>query len=311
MITYNKMIGFLVDGKVRSLNEKYNELIDEYDNIDNMIKNHVNDNKVIEEYMNTKENIDVIKKEIADLFTDKNFGIIENIYCEFKGHCLICFNRPNDYKNSNYCSDDCSKCKIFRRLKEKDTTAEITKYYEEHINIKTKQLKEKPVKNTKIINIHNNLTINNITNNYIYTKDSFYYVTITSNENNAEDHLRYIFTYLMCGSSGKQLFPNEVKHSKAITFPVLAAKYNIHENEKCPKYTLYGVLRYEYKNSCTMTIKKLEDMGDKKFIVNAYTPNIGTHKTHILKDDIDLFINNVESSNNGSDIEKFYINNLK
>lgn len=309
-------MGVLINGKINMLKHKFDEIVDEFNNFYDEVNNKTSDDNNVEEYMNTKNNIDNLITEMNDLFTDKNFGIDNGNSCEFKDHCMACSNQEENYKKIMFCLDTCSRCGIFRKLKDKSTTAECIKYYEENIEPKNKQIQDKTLSNnvkipkgTKIVNIHNNLTINNITYNYINTKDLFYHVVITSNEANASRHLRYMFTFLMCGMSGRKLFPNEIKYSKAITFPVSAAKFNIViDNKQDQTYTLYGVLRYEYQNTCAMTIKKLEKMGDDKFTVKAYTPNLGKHKTHVLKDDIDCFLNTVKCTDNGSDIEKFYMN---
>lgn len=248
-------------------------------------------------------------KESTQEYTDYQ-NIIKT--CEFKGYCEKCTKHDSCNNIYNYCTFSCDVCSIFRKAKTKNLVLEWTQYYHDNIEIKPKQIQEEKIrKNTKVVNIQNNITINNITQNYICTKDSFYHVTISSNEDDAIEHLRYMFTYLMCGASGKELFPNENKHSKAVTFPVSAAKYNIvTNNTKNPKYTLYGILRYEYQYTHSMTIKKLEKLGNQNYLVCVYTPNIGTHKTQILKNDIDYYLNTVKCSDNGSNIEQFYINNI-
>jgi hypothetical protein len=217
------------------------------------------------------------------------------------GHCDSCTNEPNNY---NYCAYDCSTCKQFRKLKEQHKGKELKSYFYEHI------IKEpKPeTKNTKVVNINNNLTINNIIN-YIETKDLIFYVTITSNVPDAAERLRYMFTYLMCGNSGKQLFPNEPKYSRAVTFPVTAAKYDIITNgNTC---ILQGLLRYKHQKTTSMTIKKLENLGDIYYVVKAYCPDIcNNNRSHLVKTDIDKFLNPISHSEYGSSIEDFYIQDI-
>lgn len=145
----------------------------------------------------------------------------------------------------------------------------------------------------------------NINNNCIDTKDLYFYVTITSSQANADERLRYIFTYLMCGCYGRKFFPNEPKYSKALTYPVVAAKYNIITNDE--EHVLHGVLRYEYIKSTTMTVKKLERMSGNGVIVKVCVPSIyNNNKYSLTKSDIDYFVNMVSTSENGSDINNFY-----
>ena len=223
-----------------------------------------------------------------ELQYDINCGVPKLKICEFKDHCEICSN------DENCCYDSCDRCKIFRKLRKNETNLIWTKYFNEHIS----EVTIKPKENIKILN-------NNI--NYIQTKDSFFHVIITSSQDNADVKLRYIFTYLMCGISGRKLFPLEDKHSKAMTFQVSAAKYHIVTEDNI--HTLYGVLRYKYHKINSMTIKKLENMGDTNYIVKAYEPNFYNYnKKQLIKDDIDRFVMTVMNSDNGSGVEDFYIN---
>lgn len=110
----------------------------------------------------------------------------------------------------------------------------------------------------------------------------------------------------MCGSSGIQLFPNEPKFSKATSYVVKAAKYNITKSNTTSTYTLHGVLRFEHNPKSSMNSKRLEKMGNDKYIVKVEVPNIRTDKSQVLKSDIDNFLFYVNDSDNGSKVEKFY-----
>lgn len=231
----------------------------------------------------------------------KYFG--ENIIgcCQFDGHCETCTKHIEKDNTYDFCAFVCSTCKVFRKYKDHETEKELKSYFYEHI---IKEPIPETKKNAKVVNINNNLTIHNIIN-YIQTKDLIFYVTITSNVPDAAERLRYMFTYLMCGNSGKHLFPNEPKYSKAVTFPVTAAKYDIVTNGNI--CILQGVLRYKHQKNTSMTIKKLENLGDTYYVVKAYCPDIcNNNRSHLVKTDIDRFLNPISHSEHGSNIEDFY-----
>lgn len=298
-----KMIRLLLRGKIDSLKTTYGNLKYEIDLINEITLKYAKlsddheTEKFINEYKFISSSIDELLTDMNNIFKDKDFGVPIQIHCQFKDHCDQCSNHHiDDINDYDFCAATCTTCKLFRKLKEKESETILTKYYNENISTNQQILPKKPA---NIIN--NNLP------NYIQTRDPFYYVTITSEQENAEEQLRYMFTYLMCGLSGKSLFPNEKKHSKAVTFPVVAAKYNIITDNK--NTILHGLLRYKYNNVNSMTIHKLEKMGNSNYVVKAYAPNIcNDNKAHISKTDIDSFINNVTGSENGSDINNFYIN---
>lgn len=311
------MLVGLLRSKIDSLQKKYNELIDEIDKNNDIINDYIKleykceyDNEnFIEKHEKINDGISIIMGEMDDLFKDKNSGIKGKKNCQFDGHCETCIEH---FDNLDYCFSNCTACKYYRKMDDKNREETFKNYYNEYINNKPKKIQEYKSQ-TKIININNNLIINNITiKNYIQTKDLFFHVVITTNEENAEEKLRYMFTYLMCGSSGIKLFPEERKFSKATTYTVTAAKYNINKNsDYTPRYTLHGILRYKYNNTSSMNIKKLENMGNNKFFVKVYVPDRGSNnKSHILKDDIDIFLKSVIDSNNGSAIENFYMEDL-
>lgn len=312
---------FLLREKIKSLNSIFDDYTYNVDFLNDITlayvkldyKDESDTQRFMNEYKEIRNDIKQLKKDMIDTFKDKDLEVPEIGLCQFKNHCEKCSNN-NDINAYNFCYDNCDRCKLFRRLSKNETDSMITQYFNEHISKVPKQLKERK-KASNIININNNnlnINNNNLTiniNNYIQTKDSFFHVIITSTHANAYEKLRYIFTYLMCGISGKTLFPHEKKHSKAITFSVAAAKYNIITDNN--NHTLYGVLRYKYHNVNSMTIKKLEHMGDNNHIVKAYEPNLYNHnKKQLLKNDIDLFIGTVMNSDNGSNIEDFYIEDV-
>lgn len=316
----------LMRSKISSLYENFEELTKEIDKnnyrlIDYMRlsnKSEYDTENFIEEYQKTHDDLSAIVSEMDNLFNDNNFGNQGKLNCHFVGHCETCVEHIDDF---DYCYTNCIDCKYYRKMRAKDKEEFLKNYYNEHISDKSKQLQEYKSQPNKsqakklqpnVTNINNNLIINNIIiKNYIQTKDLFFHVVITTNEQNSLDKLRYMFTYLMCGSSGIKLFPEETKFSKATTYAVTAAKYNIiQNNDYTPRNTLHGVLRYKYNNSSSMNIKKLEKMGNDKFFVKVYVPDKCNNKAHVLKDDIDVIVNNVVNSNNGSPIEDFYIEDL-
>lgn len=230
---------------------------------------------------------------------DDNSEFLDLGYCQYEGHCQYCADRKND---NTYCYDDCVRCGYIRKYHNKHEEHECKEYFYENICQTSKILARNQCKN--IININNNLTVK--INNYIHTKDLFFYVTITSSQDNANERLRYIFTFLMCGCYARNIFPNEPKYSKALTFPVLAAKYNIVANKN--QQILHGVLRYERVKSTIMTVKKLEGMGGDGVIVKAHVPTINSNnKYSISKNDIDYFVDIVSNSEYGSKIDNFYL----
>lgn len=300
----------LLELKINSLEKCFNSLTEEIDNNNyktldytKSVNNNIITDNFLLEYTKTNNIINNIVLEMAELFENNSQDKVKiEKNCEFDGHCINCKNKINNF---NYCFSNCTKCKYFRKVKEKETEDDLKKYYEEYITTKPKKElnKSKTINNNLIIN--NNITINNTTN-YIQTKDWFFYVTISTHESNCNEKLRYIFTYLMCGASGKQLFPNEIKHSNAVSYTVCAAKYIInHDNNES---ILHGMLRYKYNNTTSMNIKRLEKMGDDKYIVKVYVPKLcNNNKSFVLKEDITSFIDNISISDNGSNINKFYI----
>jgi hypothetical protein len=301
------MIRFLLRGKIESLKNTFDELEYEIKLINDrtleytqLYDDHETE-KFIREHKIISNSIGELLIEMKNIFKDKDYGV-PIVHCQYKDHCEQCSKHQIDNVDDyDFCMSVCNTCKLFRKLKDKESETVLTKYYNDNIS-KNQQVQSK--KTSNIININNNLIIN--VNNYIQTRDPFYYVTITSEQDNPEEQLRYIFTYLMCGLSGKSLFPNEKKHSKAVTYTVIAAKYNIITDNK--NTVLHGLLRYKYNNINSMTINKLEKMGNNNYIVKAYAPNIcNNNKAQISRDDIDCYINNIVGSENGSDINNFYI----
>lgn len=308
-----------LNSKINSLKEMFDDLTEEIDRNNYRTLEYAElENKSVydteyylEQYQKTNDDINIIVTDMIDLFGNNNLTPQNKVHCEFNNHCDYCTKRDDVM----YCFNDCIDCILFRKIKEKERIEEKTKYYAEKISTKPKKKQENKSKTTisetSIPKIDNNLTIdNNVVKNYIQTKDWFFHVIITTNENNAEEKLKYIFTYLMCGYSSIKLFPNEPKFSKATSYKVNAAKYSIIENNKEPKYILNGILRYQYNNKASMNIKRLEKMGDDKYTVKVNVPNIwNNNKSQILKNDIDRFINIIGDSNNGSDVNMFYIEN--
>lgn len=282
---------------LNSITSDYDKILDEYDyDAKNYIKQH----------KETIDNIHEVLDHITNIFKDKCSIIpLTKGPCQFLDYCISCSN--HDCEDYMYCMTMCKQCIYFRKIKEQSKEKKLKQYYLDYIE--KDAMVSVPQKVTNILTINNNVTINNIVQNYIYTKDLFFYVTIISTEANANEKLRYIFTYLMCGWSGNKIFPDQSTHSKALTFTVSAAKYDIvNENNK---YTLRGLLRYQYKNNVKMTVKKLENMGNNKFNVKAILlPLYNNHKTQVSKPDIDFFIKTIINTENGSNIDDFYISDV-
>ena len=278
---------------IKALQSYFDELTEEIDNNNYRVLDYIKsiDNCVdsydfLVEYNNTNTLINDIVLEMIKLFEQGRVNkTTVNKNCEFQGHCNKCTSLVNDYE---YCYSDCVDCKYYRKHKQNEHQENLKKYYDTHITSKFK-------------------TSTNNSNVYIKTKDRFFYVTITTDKENANEQLRYIFTYLMCGASGKLLFPNENKHSNAQSYVIRAAKYFIQQaNENSPKSILHGVLRYKYSNTSSMNNKRLEKMGDENYIVKASMP-MSYSKSAVLKDEIAMFLEYVTYSNNGSPVNDFYV----
>lgn len=300
--------------KIHYLEVNFEDLTAKLDELHNRIKYYVElqDNNhyvtvaFVDDYKVIKKELDGLISDTYDSFQDQHYVGNPNGYCQFKEHCPQCIKNINEANNHDYCASICNRCKSFRKLTEQQFEKDVKLYFDEHMAKEYMAKERQPVQEPKKSTNMNSILTLGITNNYIQTKDLIFYVTITTSESGTEDRLRYIFTYLMCGSSGRLLFPNESKHSKSVTFPVAAAKYDIVNNANgC---MLQGVLRYKYQKQSSMTMKKLELMGNDKYIIKAYCPNIcNNNKTHLVKNDIDRFIDTIRHSTNGSNIEDFYI----
>jgi hypothetical protein len=312
------MQNILLRNKIDYLKENFDDLTSKIDELNSRIKSYLElqDNNhyvtvaFIDDYKIIKSELNKLLDDTQDSFQDKHFGEDDHRgYCQFKDHCAECIN--NEVNHYDFCASMCKRCKYYRKMIDNNLENECKLYFNEHIVKKPVSITE-PKKITNVVNINNNLTINNnnlTINNYIQTKDLIFYVTITSTISNPVDKLRYMFTYLMCGSSGIRLFPNEAKYSKAVTFPVSAAKYNIINDEDT--YILQGVLRYTHGQKSSMTIKKLEQMGDNNYVVKAYCPNnCNNNRTQLIKTDIDRFVDTIRYSENGSNVEDFYIQDI-
>ena len=266
--------------------EPETNIIESYHTLKNLVNQLVNDydqkelisNKYITiiENDNTKTDIDHLNllntninrtildiNELINIKNKSNENIDETEYpCEYEGHCESCI-RLNKIKT--YCVETCDLCHNFR-IEEKKTIKESAKrYYKQFIMKKD---------NGNILNpiVTNNITINNIHVNcdsleinikepYFISRDNLFYVTIEINRPTIEEmikQLKYIFTYSMCGSKGKYLFPNEEKHSASGTFEVTAALYTIKNVDTKP--ILHGLLRYTKSSSTLMTVLKLENI---------------------------------------------------
>jgi len=294
-----------------------------------ILKSYIHNNSLSDDDINNS--IDIIDEEIQDSLS--NFNVVINMnkinddpYCEFKGHCQWCSNMTHKTSTESWdqCKNQCDRCIALREAKKRTIKKNAFRYYDEVMEKKDIYHPSLPVsipttdKTINITNINNtninntniiitNIQQNNVQQNYINTKDLIFNVIMTSNHENAEDKLKYIFTYLMCGASGKHLFPNESKHSKAVTFPVTSARYSLsYHNKEC---TLHGVLRYKYKKECSMTVKKLEAMADKDIKIKVTYPTSIDHQRHHLSihDIDDMLYPMINQHCFGSDLQKFYI----
>ena len=300
---------------------------------DLIIKNYVihiesDSSEINERTKEFKESLILLDKEIDIITTDikQLLGISTNpenvneniVYsCDFDGYCELC---KEASKTKMFCTNKCNICNIFRDEEKKMINKNTRRYYNEYIPkienyypiIPESNIIKPKIKSNNVTNINvniNNININNVTVNtkeYIKTKDSIFNVIITSFHEKAEEKLRYVFTCLMCGANGKRLFPGEPKYSKSVTYPVSAATYNITYENNC--YTLYGVLRYKYQKKNSMSIKKLENMGDQHVSVKAISPEIWQdHRYHLSIHDVDDIIMNTLDFKKGSNPQEFYI----
>jgi hypothetical protein len=169
--------------------------------------------------------------------------------------------------------------------------------------------------NNTIININyqnnNNIIINN---NFVLTKDRFYFVsfyTFGDTRNEEITRLKYIFTNLMCGQDGKRLFPDELTHSSATTFTVDAALYSIDTESTRPM--LNGLLRFKYiKNKSHITPKRLMEtnrLTNETVIINTQVTPINiweNKKHHFSKEHITNALENIKKYDYyGSDDDEF------
>ncbi len=285
--------------------------IKEFNNQITFINNNIETN--LKNIINIVQSSNSLNSSESDIIKSKS-------YCRYQGHCNDCTN-SNTKDQVTYCIE-CYTCKIFRDREEKRKKEEAIKIYDTYINPKT--INPNVQSTNKIINQTINNTINNtyissnkveinIHENYFVSTDLIFSVIIEVNRNNVNDiikELKYIFTFLMCGSNGKSIFPDEPKHSTAATFPVSAALYTIKNEDTKP--ILYGLLKYKKGTASIMTIKKLENINksnviSKRPIVKAslltYWENKKNHYcTKSLKDTIN---NITDTSYYGSDINDF------
>jgi hypothetical protein len=295
-------------------NEEYNIITE----LINVYKTSVKSISVLQ------ENITYISRQIDD----KNESIIFNgdysgkVMCIFKT-CRFCMRHtPTDDEDQfNYCSKGCRFCITLRKEKDKAIDREAKLYYQttysnkdviefddniikDNNNNKKVTTTTTTTTNNTIININyqnitNNITINN---NYVFTKDRFYYVcfyTFGKTVNDQITRLKYIFTNLMCGKDGKTLFPNENTTSVASTYTVDAALYSIDNENVRP--TLHGLLRFKHiKNKSHITAKRLMDNNrkiDELSIVDTQVTPINLwegKKHHFCKEHIINAINTIK-----------------
>ncbi len=212
--------------------------IEEYNNISNNLHTNIENlyksiNIILSKNVNTNSIVKARKM-------DTKYPIC---YCLYDGYCENCADGTSRIEDT---ADFCLNCAITKYDNEASDELNVIN------NI------------TNIINI--NCDTLNINQNYILTKDNIFYVTIEINRSTEDEmikELKYIFTYLMSGKNGKTIFPNELKHSKASSYPVSAALYTI---KNTPRPILCGMLKYQYNNVSSMTINKLENINKSNVI---------------------------------------------
>ncbi len=320
----NKKIESIADPVIIDLNQRTTEYIEQCAINENNIRETISTITDLYE----ENDLDVNNENTISLYLEDNIKtrIISEkkpntLDCDFPGHCEWCSDTDaNDPVTARETCKKCHRCSVLRDQEKKTVTKNAIRYYDECIvkkdhyypmlpePIVKPKIKSNQTNITNIMNI-NTININHLTVNvkeYIQTKDSIFNVIISSSHEKADEKLRYIFTYLMCGANGKKLFPNELKHSKAITYPVVAARYNImSENDK---YTLNGVLRYQHQKKNSMTIKKLENMGDRYVSVKATNPSLWENsKYHLSINDVDDMMLNTIDNFKGSHLQDFYL----
>lgn len=287
----------------QNIKNNYNKAkMDSYDS------NYISEQKIEykQKLLQLHKDIDLLTLGLNELIYDVTPMIDGQVkgLCEFEGHCDLC----TESTIKIFCSEKCEKCHIFREEQKKEFTKTTRQYYKENI-LKQDYTDVSKQPNLTHITNYNTININNLNitvKDYIKTKDSIFNVIITSLHEKAGEKLRYVFTFLMCGINGKKIFPDEPKHSKAVTYQVVAASYNITNEQTL--YTLYGVLRYKYHVKNTMTIKKLESMGDQYVTVKAICPEIwDNHKYHISTTDVDDIMINIVDNFKGSNFNDFYL----
>lgn len=308
-----------------------------------------------EKYKNILSIIPKTTEEMIQQIDGKTYYAISCCYKDFCQNCRKGTTNPNEKDKEIYCKK-CSTCTLYEEEKAKTEKQLSKKNYKKYIENQVDTNVIDTVKNklpNKINNINvltPSITINNFlnptinlndresnilynTNNimevdpepkelytpYISTKDHYFHVNISFpyKNDNILEKIKYIFTYLMCGKKGKELFPNEPKHSLATSFPLVAALYTIKYIDDNP--TLYGLLRYKHvPKQSTLTIAKLKNIGkcqniNKTPIVNVTIPNLWKdNKHHYCVLDMTNIIENIIATEiyYGSDIKQFYTNDV-
>ena len=228
----------------------------------------------LDKYVSANESSDIISKP-KTIYPKYKIS-----YCLYDNHCVYCTEgASNKDQVADFCIN-CEICIIYRDLDKKERIKKAKEVYNTKIR---PQNSIKSNTTNKVIDnpqssITNNVTINNLyvqcdsfelnmEQPYFNSIDHIYYVTIQINKPSSEEmikKLKYIFIYLMCGSNGKYLFPDEEKHSSSLTFPVSAALYTIKNIETKP--ILHGLLRYTKGTTTAMTTTKLQNLNQSSIV---------------------------------------------
>ena len=191
---------------------------------------------------------------------ENNGDVYHEVECVFKKYCEHCTRGTLSNNQSiidNFCSHRCSTCMSLHKTQNRYHNQELCKQLLIDLSSETDSKKSTEVdskKSTEVekkkpketVTITNKININ-INYPYIVTKDRYYYTVFTASGLTHDDQtnrLVYIFTVLMCGANGQQIFKNHTKHSNSEYYPVVGAIYTIRKDVGRP--TLYGLLRYEH-----------------------------------------------------------------
>lgn len=249
----------------------------------------------------------------VEMITQRNIDINDlNIICDFKGFCQKCIKQawePEYCVKRDFC-DHCESCNTLRKESNKPAKATTVAFVKDAVPSTDGPLA--PIQNI----IEPVIEKVELVKQFLFTYDRYFSVKLFTHGTNIDEQihrLKFIFTNLMCGISGKFIFPNEPKHSESKTYPVVAAIYFIEIENALP--ILHGLIRYQDpKPKSHVTIKQLQkynqaaspshDNINEINMINLWEGK----KRHISLTALDVVVKFISKQEfHGSDINDFYI----